>query len=134
VVAVEINGIQVKTMQEGAMFGDLALLYAATRSASIKVVSDKCVLMAMKAYIFKKTMQEINLKNSSKLFQIVNRVKIFSYLTNKQRHIIANNLVRRPFQKDECIFLVNEPANSFYIIEKGSVRINIPGKGDIIIN
>jgi len=55
--------------------------------------------------------------------QIVNRVKIFSYLTNKQRHIIANNLVRQPFQKDEVIFKIDEPANSFFIIERGSVKI-----------
>ena len=122
-MGVEINGKQVKQMEDGAMFGELALMYAATRSASIKVLSEKVSLIAMKSFLFKKSMQEINLKNASRLHQIVNRVKIFSYLTNKQKHIIANNLVTQPFKKEECIFKVDEPANSFYIIKKGSVRI-----------
>ena len=108
-------------------------MYAAARSASIKVLSDSVTMIAMKSFLFRKTMQQVNLKNAAKLLQIVNRVKIFSYLNNKQKSIIANNLVRQNFKKNDCIFKLDEPANSFYIIEKGSVKIEIPGKDAIII-
>lgn len=60
-VEIIINGKVVKTLKEGDYFGEIALLYNATRSASVKTVSD-CGFWSLDRHTFKKTIEELTIK------------------------------------------------------------------------
>jgi cGMP-dependent protein kinase len=57
-VAVEVNENVKKILEKGTGVGELALLYNATRSASIKCLVD-CEFWAIKRQEFKKLMEEL---------------------------------------------------------------------------
>lgn len=56
-----INEKSVRVLGVGSYFGEIALLYNATRSASIKTQSD-CGFWSLDRSTFKKTIEELTLK------------------------------------------------------------------------
>lgn len=62
----EIDGKECKVLEKGANFGELALLYNAPRSASLKAISESFV-WGIKRSIFKKILKEMNNKEKSEI-------------------------------------------------------------------
>ena len=60
-VEIIINDKQIRTLTEGSYFGEIALLYNATRSASIRTLTD-CGFWSLDRSTFKKTIEELMLK------------------------------------------------------------------------
>jgi len=55
--------------------------------------------------------------------RMIANVPIFQSLTNKDKELISQNLKTMHFTKGEVIFKSGDPANSFYIISSGLVRV-----------
>ena len=58
---------------------------------------------------------------------------MFASLTEKQRDTISYNMLSLKYENEEVIFKLNDDANSFFIVTKGKVEINIPGKDKLTL-
>ncbi|CAD8186439.1 unnamed protein product [Paramecium pentaurelia] len=117
-----INGELKKTLKSGDAFGELAMLYNAPRSASVKAVGD-CAFWAIDRNTFRKVVEQQNQRNYDENREFMKKVEFFSFLTEEQRDAICNVLITLLFKKGEIIVSEGDVANSFYIIKKGKVSI-----------
>ena len=69
-----------------------------------------------------------------KNLQAIEKVPLFSCLTNKQKHALSNTIKIMLFNAGETIFWEGDDAQALYIISEGHVRISIQGKKDIELN
>ena len=59
---------------------------------------------------------------------------MFSSLTNKQKHMLANTIKVVVFHPQDMIFRAGDDAQTMFIITEGNIRIQIDGKQDILLN
>lgn len=60
-----------------------------------------------------------------------NRIHFFNYLTNKERRFLINSTQLFKLNKNEVLFEKQQDANSFYVIKKNTIIIQIDNKKDI---
>lgn len=132
-VQVEIGGNPQKTLSRGNYFGELALLYASPRSASIKTLEPSrfwCITRS----VFKKTMEEILQKNYGLAKAYINKLHLFGFLTESQKDSVAYSMLILKYSDSEIIFKENDDANSFFIITQGKVSIINKNKAPTTLN
>lgn len=118
-VSVEIDGSTKKTISNSDYFGELALLYNAPRSASIKASVDSH-FWAIDRKTFKKVVQDITTKNFQENRKFLDDINFFKSMTGPQKDSIAAALISQKFEKDKIIVNKGDQANSYYIIKKVS--------------
>lgn len=57
----------------------------------------------------------------------VNKLRIFKYLTDKQKDAISYRMNTLKYDENDIIFNLGDAATSFYILLSGVVEIIIPG-------
>ncbi|EAR85527.2 CGMP-dependent kinase 5-1 (macronuclear) [Tetrahymena thermophila SB210] len=117
-----INGDVKRTLQHGQCFGELALLYGAPRSASVKALG-VCGFWAIDRNTFKKAIAEVVHREYGENRSFIDKIKFFNSMTNEQKDSIANVLITQVFKKGEIIVADGDMASSYYIIKKGKVAI-----------
>ncbi len=68
-----------------------------------------------------------------KIFSLFSRIHFFNYLTNKEKEFIIKSTFLFVVNDNETIFEKEQIANSFYVVQKGSVKIEIPGRKDLVM-
>lgn len=126
-VAVEIDGNEKKRVNKGGNFGELALLYNAPRSASIKALTD-CEFWAIDRSTFKNVVSEVTTKQYKENKEFLEKVPFFDSMTEKQKENIAGSLVPQVFRKGENIISEGDAASSYYIIYSGTAECVKGGK------
>ncbi|EGR29341.1 hypothetical protein IMG5_157930 [Ichthyophthirius multifiliis] len=121
-VAVEINENVKKTLEKGNGVGELALLYSAPRSASIKCLTDM-EFWGIQRQEFKILMEEIIKKEFQATRKFMEQAQFFSQMSESQKDAIAQAVIPQKFKKDEIIVTEGEPSNSFFLIKEGFVSI-----------
>ena len=116
-VTVEIDGKAKKRMQNSEGFGDLALLYNAPRSASIRA-NVTTQFWAIDRKTFKKVVGEITAKQYVENRKFLNDVNFFESMTDSQKDAIASVLISQKFDKGKVIVSQGDQADSYYIIKK----------------
>ncbi|KAL4498348.1 hypothetical protein ABPG72_013154 [Tetrahymena utriculariae] len=119
---IEINGEVKKKLNMGDAFGELALLYGAPRSASVKA-DGVCGLWGIDRSTFRKAVEEIVRTEFEENRNFIEKVKFFTTMTTAQKDAITNVLITQVFKKGECIVNEGDMASSYYIIKKGKVEI-----------
>ena len=71
-----INGQEKKTLKTGAAFGELALLYSAARSASVKCV-EETFLWGIDRLLFKRIMQKYKQKEYEVNREFIDKIPFF---------------------------------------------------------
>ena len=90
-------------MTVGEYFGELALLYSATRSASVKVEKD-CLFWCLSRKSFKTTIENMVKKNYKLAKKYVENITTFNFLSKKQKNVIAYNMHSLKYEKNTTIF------------------------------
>ena len=126
-IAVEIDGNEKKRVAKGGNFGELALLYNAPRSASIKTLTD-CEFWAIDRSTFKSVVSEVTTKQFKENREFLEKVPFFDSMTEKQKESIAGALVPQVFRKGENIISEGDAASSYYIIYSGTAECVKGGK------
>lgn len=57
------------------------------------------------------------------MFELLNRVPLFSGLSREQLELISQHCTRRSVKANKVLFVENEPGTKFYIVVSGSVKI-----------
>ncbi|CAD8067231.1 unnamed protein product [Paramecium primaurelia] len=122
-----INNDVKKTLKSGEAFGELALLYNAPRSASVKAIGD-CAFWAIDRNTVRKVIEEISLKDYEQNKEFIQKVQFFESLTDDQRTAITSVLITLNFKAGEIIVNEGDQADSFFIIKKGEIEISKGGK------
>lgn len=90
---VEINGQPKKILRKGEYFGELALIYMAPRSASIKALSP-CLLWYLTRQDFKKTLENTVKANYVTGKEYISKLPLFSFLTEQQKDSVAYTMIK----------------------------------------
>lgn len=83
-------------------FGELALLYKAPRSATVKA-NDKCYLYGIDRSTFRRAVEEMITKEYEENRKFMEQVRFFHNLNNEQKDAIAAVLIVQKFYKNQMI-------------------------------
>lgn len=94
---VDIGGSIKKTLGKGDYFGELALIYSALRSASIRCMTP-CMFWCLTRSEFKDTLEGTVRKNYSVAKQYISALPLFSFLTEQQKDSIAYSMLSLKYE------------------------------------
>lgn len=120
-VAVEIDKNEKKRLHKGDSFGELALLYNAPRSASIKALTN-CQFWAIDRITFRNVVSEVTTKQFKENREFLNKVPFFDAMTERQKDSIAGVILAQVFRPGENIISQGDAASSYYIIQSGTAE------------
>lgn len=127
-----------RVLKSGEGFGELALLFNAERSASVRAV-EKCGLWGIDRRTFRKVVQEMMSKQYKENRKFMEKIKFFrkfffwlggfedsnvESLTEQQKDSIATVFTQQKFKKGDFIVHEGDPASSFYVIKDVSLFRN----------
>jgi cGMP-dependent protein kinase len=120
-MAVEINGEVRKWMSPlDSGFGELALLFNAPRSASIRAETT-CFLWYIDRRTFKDAVEDVisTTYNENKAF--IDKCPLLGELSGSQRQALADIAMSQYYEKNTKICIEGEQASSFYILKAGRI-------------
>lgn len=97
-LAVEINGVMKRCIEPGEGFGELALLYSAPRSASIKALKPS-FLWFIDRDTFRNAVSSMITKNYKENRSFIDKNDFFKYLTSEQKDKLASIALNQKFDK-----------------------------------
>ncbi len=103
-VDVEIDGKKITELKEGQSFGELALLFRASRAASIKCVSLENRFCVMKPGLYKSILKHLKEIEYTRNKDLIEKIGLFHCLTNKQKYTLSNSIKEASFKAGEIIF------------------------------
>merc|ERR1719230_2121475 len=117
-----INGEDkvVKVVNEGDVFGELALLYNCPRAANV-VAKNQCVCWQLDRDTFNNIVKEAAVKRREKYDKFLQSVTLLSTIDSYERSQIADALVAEAFPMGKVVITQDEPGNKFYIVESGTL-------------
>lgn len=110
----------VKVVNEGDVFGELALLYNTPRAANV-VAKDECVCWQLDRDTFNNIVKDASVKRREKYDAFLKSVTLLSSVDAYERSQISDALKPETFSKGDTIVKQDEPGDKFYIVEEGSL-------------
>jgi cGMP-dependent protein kinase len=118
---VEIDNAIKKTLNKGEMFGDLALLYNAPRSASIRA-AENSEFWALDRFSFRAILDKISSQNFASNRSYLDRIKFFDAFSVQQKDNLASYIIIEKYFPGQSIVNKGDMANSYYVIKEGVVE------------
>jgi cGMP-dependent protein kinase len=118
---VEINNNAKRHLEKGDMFGELALLYNAPRSASIKA-STETSFWALDKYSFRAVVDRISSQNYDSNRNFLDKIKFFDPFSSQQKNDLASYVIIEKYLPGQAIVNKGDMANSYYVIKEGTVE------------
>lgn len=91
-------------MKLGQCFGELALLFKASRAASIKCLESTNRFFVMKPGLYRSILQKLKTVEYTHNMGVIQKISLFQSLTNKQKFSLANSIKIAKFKEGETIF------------------------------
>jgi len=115
-----INGEDkvVKTVNQGDVFGELALLYNCPRAASV-VAKEDSICWQLDRESFNYIVKDAAVTRRNKYDEFLKSVNLISSLQAYERSQIADALIVEHFKKGDCVIKQDDPGDKFYIVEEG---------------
>lgn len=107
-----------KTFVDKGGFGELALLYAAPRTCTVKAVT-KGLLWQLDRLCFR----SIVFHNRAKYEELFDRIDLFRNLTADEKIKLADAIVERQFKGGDQIYKEGDTADGMYFIQSGRVTL-----------
>jgi len=123
-VEITKNGICINTMKCGDLFGEFALLYDCSRTATVKVTKD-CKLWALKRDCFQTIMIKHRMLRQKEYTEFLRNTSTFSALPDEALSKIVEGLSEVKYRNDEYIVKQGDDGEKFYIISEGQARVTI---------
>lgn len=121
-VEVTKEGQKLCAMGPGKVFGELAILYNSTRTASVRALTT-CRLWAIDRPCFQSIMMRTGLLRHSEHMAFLRSVPTFMSLPEENLSKIADVLEETHYENGEYIIRQGARGDTFYIIAKGMVKV-----------
>lgn len=117
----------------GSSFGELALLYAQPRAATVLSTSP-CTLWALDRVTFRSILMETNSRRRALYEKFLMDVPLFERLEPSERAKISDSLELREYSSGESVITQGERGTEFFIIVEGNaeVRKAKDGREDVV--
>lgn len=110
----------VKTVNEGDVFGELALLYNCARAANV-IAKDSCVCWQLDRDTFNNIVKDAAVKRREKYDAFLKSVTILQSMNAYERSQIADALKAEVVPKGHKVITQGEPGDKFYLVEEGDL-------------
>mmetsp|Transcript_149972 Transcript_149972/g.276709 ORF Transcript_149972/g.276709 Transcript_149972/m.276709 type:complete len:412 (-) Transcript_149972:133-1368(-) len=110
----------VKTVNEGDVFGELALLYNCARAANV-IAKDACVCWQLDRDTFNNIVKDAAVKRREKYDAFFKSVTLLQSMNAYERSQIADALKAEVFGKGHTVIAQDEPGDKFYLVEEGAL-------------
>ena len=124
----------------GAMFGEMALLSAAPRSASVVALEPTQLLVLGRAELERAAEGAPELSRELSLFcrgrmqaNLMRHARVLSGLPMAQRAELLGKLETRFFEPEEPLIVREQEAESIYLIASGAVAVSVPEGQDRLV-
>lgn len=114
---------KVATFAEGTSFGELALMYNATRAATVTATQDS-VLWAVDRWTFRTVLTKVSRDKISEYEKFLAGVPVFSSLLAHERAQVAEALEEVSYPSQHKIIKEGEEGDTFFILRKGVVVVD----------
>lgn len=121
------NGNLMRSHDSGDGFGELALLYSAARSSTVKAVTAG-ELWQIDRWAFRKVLFHSEYQNRLQLEDLFDKICIFKQLSAEQKMNLADAVQERFFESGEVIYMQKDKADGMYFIQNGTVQL-VKGDG-----
>ncbi|XP_071829351.1 cGMP-dependent protein kinase 1-like isoform X5 [Apostichopus japonicus] len=121
-LSVSQGGKVLGEMGPGKLFGELAILYNCTRTASVKASSD-AKLWAIDRHVFQQIMMKTGIERQKEHLKFLKSVHILKNLPSIDLVKLATSLEVDYFTEGEFIIREGSKGDTFYIISNGTVRV-----------
>lgn len=118
-VAKDGSEIEVKTVEAGDVFGELALLYNCPRAASVEA-AEKCTLWKLDRGTFNHIVKDAAQKKRERYVNFLEKVQLLNQLDSYERSQVADAFKSETYEDGQAIVRENEPGDRFYVIESGT--------------
>ena len=105
-------------MQPGVLFGELAILYDCTRTASVKALEDVEV-WSIERQVFQSVMKRTGNQRRDEHYNFLKSAPIFKGLDTEKLYKITEVCEEECFEEGEYIIREGERGDSFFIIKEG---------------
>ncbi|XP_050440577.1 cAMP-dependent protein kinase type II regulatory subunit [Adelges cooleyi] len=112
----------VHTYENKGSFGELALLYNMPRAATIKSVSDG-LLWAMDRQMFRRIVLKSAFKKRKMYEELIDVVPMLKALQSYERMNLADALIPKYYEENDCIINQGDPGDGMYFVEEGIVNV-----------
>lgn len=108
----------------GSVFGELAILYNCTRTATIRAITD-CKLWAIERPCFQSIMMKSGLIRQRDYMEFLKTVPTFSQVPDEILSRISGALEETSYKKGAYIIRQGSRGDTFYIISQGRIRVTV---------
>jgi cGMP-dependent protein kinase 1 len=119
---VTIDGQFIRTLHSGALFGELALLYNAPRSATIKCTSD-CIIWCLDRSVFKAIQRVARSAMVMQRSEWLSMCPDISKLGSVELSRLMNSLESVEFKEGEVMHDFDDVASHVLLIERGYAKV-----------
>mmetsp|Transcript_39149 Transcript_39149/g.54353 ORF Transcript_39149/g.54353 Transcript_39149/m.54353 type:complete len:817 (+) Transcript_39149:48-2498(+) len=113
-------------MYPGQTFGEIALLHACPRSATVTCVDSKVKVWALDCVTFKQLLSKSAFNRRARFVQILARVPLLSPLKEYNRQQLADALMPMSFQQGDVIIVQGQVESArFHMVERGHVSVQL---------
>jgi cGMP-dependent protein kinase len=116
------SGQKLSTMCAGKVFGELAILYNCTRTATVQALT-QCKLWAIDRAVFKAIMMRTGMQKHADHVEFLRSVPALKNLPTETLNTIADVLEEVHYENGTYIIRQLARGDLFYIITKGKVRV-----------
>jgi len=127
-VEVTKEGHKLCNMGPGKVFGELAILYNCTRTASVKALVN-CKVWAIDRQCFQSIMMRTALQRQKQHLDFLKSVPSFTSLPEETLAKIADVLQEVHYENGEYVIRQGARGETFYIISKGKVKVTKRSSG-----
>uniref|UniRef100_A0A8C0ZI23 Protein kinase cGMP-dependent 1 n=1 Tax=Cyanistes caeruleus TaxID=156563 RepID=A0A8C0ZI23_CYACU len=124
-VEVTKEGVKLCTMGPGKVFGELAILYNCTRTATVKTLVN-VKLWAIDRQCFQTIMMRTGLIKHTEYMEFLKSVPTFQSLPEEILSKLADVLEETHYESGEYIIRQGARGDTFFIISKGKVSSHLP--------
>ncbi|XP_072165417.1 cGMP-dependent protein kinase 1-like [Diadema setosum] len=110
------------SMGPGKVFGELAILYNCTRTATVTAVTD-AKIWAIDRTVFQMIMMKTGMQRHEEYYNFLKSVPLLKDLSSDNLFKLANSLEVDYFHEGEYIIVEGSRGDTFYIICRGQVRV-----------
>jgi cAMP-dependent protein kinase regulator len=128
----EIQSKTCGTLQEGDIFGEVALLYGEIADVSYNASKKRpaVVLWRIDHAVFRHILASSAHQRDSNIVACLQKVPMFQSMGEQQLQKFADSMTRVTFHKGERIVTKGNEGTVFYLVEDGSVKVHDIGIGD----